>query len=190
MEKPGDQNDLTAIVDGRKTSANMVPLTAEPRSGHAISQTLLENNVITIAWAVCYVANYFTFPMYQMIEKRHGVGRHEVIVMFCLAHLGPLNAQDICVLAGRPKNSISDAVHKLLSKKRIARQADPADRRRAVLSMTKAGHALFEKLSPIFEKRETQMADVLTARERQQFAAILTKLTNAVPDWAYHFDPE
>ena len=40
------------------------------------TDALLDDNVITTAWSLCYVANYFTFPMYQMLERTHGLGRH------------------------------------------------------------------------------------------------------------------
>jgi DNA-binding MarR family transcriptional regulator len=87
-------------------------------------------------------------------------------------------------LTGIPKNSVSRAVSRLKKMGLIRRAADRDDGRRAMLSLTAKGSALYERVLPRFQQRQEAMVSVLTAAERQELHRLLNKLVERDDDWA------
>ncbi len=146
-------------------------------------RSILTRSEITVGYRLSYLANFFVGPLYSEISRRTGLARSEFVVLFCLRHLGILMAQDICEITGRPKNSISQAVTKLVRQGLIEKQVDQADGRRAPLKITPAGEALYTEIIPMFQQREQAMLSVLTERERGQFERLLGKLVLRADHW-------
>lgn len=144
---------------------------------------ILTRSQITTGYRLSYLANFFVGPLYSKIARRTGLARSEFVVIFCLHHLGVLMAQEICDITGRPKNSISQAVTKLVRLGLIEKQVDNADGRRAPLKITLAGTALYTGIIPMFQQREQAMLSVLTEREREQFERLLGKLVLRSDNW-------
>ncbi len=148
---------------------------------------ILAENEITCAYRISYLANFLVGPVYADVAKTLGVSRSEYVVVFCLHHLGSLTAQDVCAITGRPKNSISQAVSKLLRAGRVQRRTDPSDARRAPLLLTAKGRAIYDRVIPLFRGREQKMLSVLSAREREQFNSLLEKLGIRDDSWAQSY---
>lgn len=149
-----------------------------------LRDSILRSNPTPFAYRISYVANLFAGSVYRELAARHQVARSEFVVVFCLRNLGELMAQDIAQITGRPKNSISRAVNALLQRKLIARQVDPADARRAPLSLTRQGVALYDAALPLFKEREQAMLAPLTTRERETLDRLLAKLVLRDATWA------
>jgi DNA-binding MarR family transcriptional regulator len=140
---------------------------------------ILSANEITIGYRLSYVANYFTGPVYAQIAERAGLTRSE-----CLHHLGKVTAQDVCLVTGRPKNSISQAVSKLVARQLVRREQDSLDARRAPLHLSATGRKLYRDLMPLFEERQAHMLSVLDPKEQEQLAGLLGKLVLRDDGWA------
>lgn len=145
--------------------------------------SLLSREAATPGFRLSYLANFYNEPVYKEVMKRHGIARGEFVVLMCLRELGTLSAQDICMISGRPKNSISQAVAKLDAAGYLSRQADATDARRIFLSITRSGRTLCEKIIPLFLEREQAMLAVLNDRQREQFIGLLKLLTERNDDW-------
>jgi DNA-binding MarR family transcriptional regulator len=128
-------------------------------------------------------STFYTGPVFAEIEKRYGLYRDENNVLFSLATYGQLTAKSISDFLGRPKNSISRAVDRLLKKRLISAAVDTADRRRVLLTIEPAGIALHEKTLQISKAREKTMLASLSPLERVALDAILDKLMAAADDW-------
>jgi DNA-binding MarR family transcriptional regulator len=128
-------------------------------------------------------STFYTGPVFAEIEKRYGLYRDENNVLFSLATYGQLTAKSISDFLGRPKNSISRAVDRLLKKRLICAAVDTADRRRVLLTIEPAGIALHEKTLQISKAREKTMLASLSPLERVALDAILDKLMAAADDW-------
>jgi DNA-binding MarR family transcriptional regulator len=148
---------------------------------------ILDRNEIRLAYRLSWLANFYSGPIYRRLERKPGLTRPEFIVMFCLAHAPGISAADICAATGRPKNSISRAVNRLIGDGRIRRRADPEDGRAVILDLTEAGRALYAKLIPEFRTREARMLAPLTAAERSELDRLLGKLVHRDDDWAELF---
>ena len=88
---------------------------------------ILTESEITTGFRLNYLANFFVGPVYSEVSRVSGLARSEFVVLFCLQHSGTLTAQDVCDITGRPKNSISQAVNKLVVQGLIKRQTDTTD---------------------------------------------------------------
>ncbi len=70
-------------------------------------------------------AGLYAGPIFIEIEKRLGVTRDENNILFSLTVYGSTTAKVISDYLGRPKNSISRAVEKLLQRGLISSEVDP-----------------------------------------------------------------
>lgn len=148
---------------------------------------ILDRNEIRLAYRISWLANFYSGPIYRKLERRPGLTRPEFIVLFCLAHAPGISAADICAATGRPKNSISRAVNRLLGDGRIRRRADPDDGRAVILDLTEDGRGLYERLIPEFRAREAAMLAPLTEAERADLDRLLGKLVHRADRWAQVF---
>lgn len=177
---------------GRPTRSNHI--SAVPRhaaSGDAPSRFLelliplmSAPGVAKDAYRMSLFANFFNGPVYAVIHKRLRLLRDEVNTLFCLAHFEGLSQRDICLVMGRPKNSVSRAISRLLERGLIAVTDDPDDGRMGILSLKPAGRELYEETRQLFVDREKQMLESLTTRERATLDRILTKLMESHAGWS------
>ncbi len=87
-----------------------------------------------------------------------------------------LTAQDVANMTGRPRNSISRAVHRMLTEGYLDRTPDPDDGRQAMLRITPKGRKFHERIVKRFIARGKELLSVqvgsrfpllATSRERQ-----------------------
>ena len=128
------------------------------------------------AYRISYLANAIVVPAYDTIRREFGIIRDEYILLVCLAHFPVLTAQDVSRISRRPRNSISRAVHRLLSEGFLDRAPDPDDGRQARLKLTPRGRALHEKIAVRLVERQEVVLAALDAKERRQLDALLQKL--------------
>jgi DNA-binding MarR family transcriptional regulator len=154
------------------------------RSLDQLLPVLLARNGLPYGYRIGYLSNYFSGPIYSVLEQKHGMRRPKFATLFCLAHLGPMSATEIGLLTGIPKNSLSRAVNELQKERLLRREVDRSDSRRAILTITPGGRRLFERLLPLFQARQTKMLSALDKTDLQALDRVLTKLILRTDDWA------
>ena len=122
-----------------------------------------------------FLTSAIIVPAYDAIKRDLGISRPEYLLLLCLSHYPVLTAQDVSRLTGRPRNSISRAVHRMLAVHHIERAPDPSDGRQARLTITPSGRALHEQISDLLYKHQERVLSGLNARERRQLADLLQK---------------
>lgn len=122
-----------------------------------------------------FVTSAIIVPAYDAVKRDFGVIRAEYMLLLCLSHYPVLTAQDVSRLTGRPRNSISRAVHRMVAEGHIERAPDPDDGRQARLTITPSGRALHEKIAAYMEERQDQTLSVLSPTERQALSRLLRK---------------
>ncbi len=153
--------------------------TSEPNPVHR----LLDGSALRDGYRLSFLANYFTGPVYSVIERETGLTRPEYATLLCLNHRDGLAATDVSLLAGYPKNSVSRGVKLLIRKGLIEKRADPRDGRRATLHATAAGTRLYQDTVAGFVAQQERMLGCLNAAERRQLDRLLGKLVEASPGW-------
>ena len=135
-----------------------------------------ERNEVPDTFRISFLANFLVLPVYDEIKREHDLSRGEYLLLFCLSSLAELTAQDVADMTGRPRNSISRAVHRMLRDGYLTRSPDPEDGRQALLRITPKGQKLHKKIVPKFAERQGALLDALTGDERRQLDQLLNKL--------------
>lgn len=140
---------------------------------------IFARNEVRDTFRISYLANSLVLPVYDEIKRQLGLNRGEYLLLFCLSHVAALTAQDVADMTGRPRNSISRAVHRMLREGYIDRTPDPDDGRQALLEVTAKGRRLHNRIVVGFMAREAAVLGVLNAEERRCLDALLGKLVAA-----------
>ncbi len=137
---------------------------------------ILEHSSVRFGYRIAVLSNWYRGPGYKFIENKYGLTEPECSALFCIGHGQGLTATDVCRITGRPKNSMSRAIHLLKEKDLLLRKLDPNDGRRRILQLTSDGRALFVKTIPVFLKTENEILKPLTPRELSNLDRLLTKM--------------
>ncbi|MCP5084538.1 MAG: MarR family transcriptional regulator [Alphaproteobacteria bacterium] len=137
---------------------------------------IFDRNEIPDTYRISFLANSIIVPVYDGIKRDVGLNRGEYLLLFCLAHFAELTAQDVANMSGRPRNSISRGVHRMVAQGYIDRSPDKHDGRQAWLSITEQGRALHVRLVKRFKDREDEVLNGLNAAQRTQLSKLLQKL--------------
>ena len=127
-----------------------------------------------------FVTSAIIEPAYDAVQRDFGIIRAEYMLLLCLSHYPVLSAREVSLLTGRPKNSISRAVHRMLALGHIERAPDPSDGRQARLTITPPGRELHTKIVAGVLARQEQILSGLEPYEREMLAALLTKVSGRV----------
>ena len=141
---------------------------------------MFERNEVPDTFRISFLANSLVLPIYEEIKREHDLSRGEYLLLFCLSNVAQLTAQDVADMTGRPRNSISRAVHRMLRDGYLTRSPDPDDGRQALLRITPTGRALHRTIVSNFIEREAALLGVLSGDERRTLDQLLTKLVSNV----------
>ena len=112
----------------------------------------------------------------QIYGERYQIGMPEWRVIVILGEFGQMTAKEIGVRGQMHKTKVSRAVAVLEKRRFLARRANAADLREAILSLTQEGRAAYDDLAP----RALQFADRLIASidpcDRDAFGRVLKQL--------------
>lgn len=150
---------------------------AEPgRLPTDLRQRLIAEKDDWLGFRMILLGNYFAAPPFARLQKEYGLLRDEFVVLANLSNYGPLTANVICGLSGRPKNSISRGVIKLTNEGMITAKTDPSDRRNVILTITEKGRRLFKEAIELFREREEMIFGCLSAGETRTLDRLLAKI--------------
>jgi DNA-binding MarR family transcriptional regulator len=90
------------------------------------------------------------------------------------------SAQYISDCTRTHKSTISRAVTALMERQIVERVENAEDRREFRLRLTRKGRALYEELIPRLLRKEQEILSCLSAQERKDFAALLTKIETSL----------
>ncbi|WP_306227885.1 MarR family winged helix-turn-helix transcriptional regulator [Bosea beijingensis] len=148
-----------------------------------LTVTKLWDNPCWLSFRLNFVAFRFNDPVYRWIETRYGLVRPEFVALYAVGLKEGVAAKNIVASSGLPKNTLSRAVQKLLQRRLLKRETDPADLRSYVLHLTPAGRKIFdETMVPMVEHQATMLAG-LSEEEQRQLCALMDKLVIASPAW-------
>lgn len=157
-----------------RTGRNMTgPVATSPDLGE-----IIRRNEIRDTFRISYLANTLVLPVYDGIARDFGLNRGEYLLLFCLSHQPDLTAQDVARVTGRPRNTISRAVHRMLNAGYIDRRPDPVDGRQARLTIRPEGRRVHERIVSRFREREAALLGALSPTEHAQLDRLLTKLVD------------
>jgi len=155
----------------------------DPASFEILKWILMSNEIDRDGFRMSLWSGYYTSSLFAEVQERFGLHRDENNVLFSLTLYGQLTAKSICDYMGRPRNSVSRAVDRLIRRGLITATTDPADRRQVLLNVAPEGAAISRQSMQIARSLEGQMLSSLSAAERLALDTILAKLMSNAPDW-------
>ena len=144
---------------------------------------IIKSSKIRHTWSLSFLANYLNLPLYRDLIKTTELSRPQIVTLFSLSECDGLQASEICLISGQPKNSISRAVIDLRKRGLITQKSHSVDRRAKHLHLTEDGSALLQQILDRFLTRQSAMRAALTDAELKVFDQLLEKLLLAVPTW-------
>jgi len=170
----------------KDTPAKLAAIDTDP-SFVTLLGRMMENTVARDSYQLSLWTNFFNNPVFAHVEREFGLLRDEYNILACLVTYGPLTASSVCMVTGRPRNSVGRGVDRLLRRNFIARRPDKNDRRRLILTILPGGRKAHDAIVPLFVEREKMMLKALNQRDRVALARIIAKLMASSADWAEVF---
>ena len=113
----------------------------------------------------------------RIYTERYKIGVPEWRVLVTLGQFGMMTAKGIGSHSHMHKTKVSRAVALLERRKLVTRRVNRADLREAFLSLTAAGRAVYDELTPIVLNFARELQQTIDAADRAALDRALKKLT-------------
>ena len=117
-------------------------------------------------------------PVVRLCEGRYGITRREWRILALLATHGASSPSELAAHGSLDRARTSRAIGSLAVKELVQRVARPGDARRAVVTLTERGRALYDELFPQVAQINRAMLEVLDTAQLDAFADALERLTS------------
>lgn len=126
-----------------------------------------------------WLLNQAAIPANRLVAEAFGAAglrRHHYAMLTVLAEGGPSSQAELGRRTMIDRSDVVAAVDELAEQRLVVRAADPADRRRNVISLTAAGTRRLRELDALVDGAQAQLLAPLAARERKQLVALLRRV--------------
>lgn len=107
-----------------------------------------------------------------------GARKYHFAVLASLDEFGPSSQAQLSDRTGIYRSDLVATVNELAGDGHVRREADPADRRRNVVSMTPAGDERRRQIAEVLARTNDAILAPFDPAEREQFAALLHRLND------------
>lgn len=122
------------------------------------------------------LSNQVSRAVARIYARRFRLKLPEWRVLAILGVHSDLTASQICEITAMDKVAISRAVTRLIAMGRVASAIDPADARRALLSLTADGMDIYRRIVPMARAVEARLLEQLTDAERTMLHELFDRL--------------
>jgi DNA-binding MarR family transcriptional regulator len=122
------------------------------------------------------LSNRLTRQVARYYGQRYKLSAPEWRTMAVLGQSGAMSANSVIAQTTMDKVRVSRAVAKLLKTGYITRDADPEDRRRAILALTPKGMEIYRQIVPLVQDIEAELLKLLSAAEHAGLDTALAKI--------------
>jgi DNA-binding MarR family transcriptional regulator len=173
------------IISPRKTKSKAATsgdpsndLTADGQ-GAALLARWLDNSDLSLGLRLAIMMNLIVRP-YRKYKALYKMPLMDWRVMMCIAAAPGATAQEIASFGGFDKMTISAALKRLIAQGRVARESDPADRRRLQLELTSKGRTIYRSLSAEVHLMEEELLARFTPQEQIELRAMIDRLLSVL----------
>lgn len=115
----------------------------------------------------------------RLLNERMASGeahRHHLSALAALAEHGPLSQAALGRRCHLDRSDVAAIVSELAGRGYLARETDPVDRRRNIVTLTPAGARHLERLRSLASEAQADLLEPLTVGEREQLTSLLGKV--------------
>ncbi len=112
----------------------------------------------------------------RLYLAKHDLSLPEWRMLSLLARRPPMSPREVNSISGMDKGQISRSLALLAEKRLVERRPDATDGRRQVISITRQGVRLFERILPDARRSQAALLNSLSIREREALRSIIAKL--------------
>jgi DNA-binding MarR family transcriptional regulator len=129
-----------------------------------------------LPYRLSVLSNRISGAIAREYSQRFALGVTEWRVMAVLGRYPDLSAGEVAQRTAMDKVAVSRAVASLLDAGRIERDVHDGDRRRSVLRLSPAGHAIYDEVAPLALAFERNLLGDMAAAERALLFRLLDRL--------------
>jgi len=122
------------------------------------------------------LSNLVGRPFFSHFADRYDLTRNDVSLLMTLAEMREAAAHELCRVSGMHPMNVSRSVARLRRQGRISERADPANRRRKILSLTAAGLDVDARLRPHVKATSDFLCTSLSDLEAEILGKLLRRL--------------
>ena len=137
----------------------------------------LDETYPRLLYRLLKLSNLINRPFFTHFADRHDLTLNDVRVLMGLAHAAQAASHELCEATGMHPMNVSRSVARLRRQGRVIEQADPANRRRKLLTPTEEGWALYHKLAPHVKVLSEFVFDSLSQREVEFLSSLIAGLS-------------
>jgi len=130
-----------------------------------------------LPYQINVLANLVSLALSRVYSRRYRIGVPEWRVLVVLGEYGVMTGKAVSVSTHMHKTKVSRAVALLEKRKLVTRRTNRADMRESLLSLTPAGRAMYEELTPHALDFARRLADTIAPADRDAFYRALKELT-------------
>lgn len=149
-------------------------------AGHAADDHAVLELERFLPYRLSVLSNRISQTIASAYAARFGIGVTEWRVIAVLGRYPQLSANAVAERTAMDKVAVSRAVARLLERGLLQRDTHGDDRRRSVLELSAAGHALYGEVVPLALGYERALLSPLDAGERATLDALLSKLAGGL----------
>ncbi len=153
-----------------------MPDNHQPTTGAALGETPLQQFV---TFRMSRVQARLNAQASDILERHSGLSLIQWRTIAILAILGETTPMAVARFGRLDKGLLSRKLKALIADGLVSSRSDPNDQRRQLLSLTRAGRAVYDRLLPIMEARQAHLVADLDPQQRSAFLEALDKIEQA-----------
>lgn len=137
-----------------------------------------------LPYRLSVLSNRISQTIARAYGDRFGLSITQWRVMAVLGRYPGLSANELTERTAMDKVAVSRAVNALIAGGLLARTTHDVDRRRSVLQLSEAGHAIYDQIAPLALNYEKALLERLDRTQRDTLFALLDVLNDGQNDAA------
>ncbi|MFD6177929.1 MULTISPECIES: MarR family winged helix-turn-helix transcriptional regulator [unclassified Isoptericola] len=105
-----------------------------------------------------------------------GLRGYHYRLLAALDQFGPASQADLGRDTGIDRSDVTAVLQELEARDLVAREEDPANRRRKIVSVTASGRQVLRRLDTVLDAVQEDLLAPLSETQRRQYAAIMARL--------------
>lgn len=129
-----------------------------------------------LPYRLSILSNRISALISETYSNKFALSITEWRIMAVLGEYPGVSADVVSLKTQIEKSILSRAINKLLQRKLLEREFDPADKRRSMLKLTHTGMSVYDELVPISYDYEQALLTCFSEAESQQFSELIDRL--------------